>query len=676
VSALALSLIAAAGGLALSVLLGVLLAPWSPTATRARAALGVASSGALAAAGALAVSGEDLRWRPFAWSALGRGGVHVDALAGLFLLVSGLTAAPLFAGAARAPNRLAPALRPLLVLCVAGVFVVDNVFEFLLVWELVVLVIYALVSARRESPRATGAAALTLTLAKLSGAAVLVGLVLLGVQSGSFSFEEIARAGPRLDLVVRDVCFALFLGGFAAKAALVPLQTWVPAAYGEVDADSSGFVAAIALNVAFYAMLRCWLGFLGHAAIWWAVVVLLLGALTALIGILGGILQRELRRFVAYSSVENAGIIVAFIGIALIGRADHRPALLGLGLVAATFQIGAHSFAKAGLFAAVAVVERTNGTTDMEALGGLYRSLPVATIATLCGAGALAALPPFSGFVSEWLGLEGLMQGFRVGGTVSHIAMALAGAMLALTAGLAALAFVRAIGMAFMGMPRGGLDRPGEAARPRAAEAGAARAALLALGVASLAMGIAAPWVVKVLQRGTAPVGGYAAVGRVSQPGWLIEPGYHGFASISPTVLALTLLGFGAGAALIRYAARLRARARVVPVWASGAPATGRRTQYTALGYSNMVRVIFNVVYRVRTRLRVHGDERFPERLSMTRGAPRIFDADWLYRPVTAPVLRAAELVRNVQAGPLGLYLLYLLVVVVVLLIVTPRLAG
>jgi formate hydrogenlyase subunit 3/multisubunit Na+/H+ antiporter MnhD subunit len=654
-------MIIAGVGLALAALLGGI------GAGRTGALVGTGASLALAAAGALGIFDERLVWRPFAWFALGRGGVQIDPLAGLFLIVTGLVAAPLFIGSA-GTRRVALALRPVLVLCVVGVLIADNVFEFLIVWELTVVVIYALVSAGRDGPAAERAAALTLTLAKLGGAAVLTGLVLLAAKSGTFSFEQLAHSAPRLSEVVRGVCFALLLAGFAVKAALVPLQTWLPAAYGEADADSSAFVAAISLNVAFYAMLRVWFGFLGHPALWWAIVVLLLGAVTALVGILGGVLQQELRRFIAYSSIENAGIIVADLGIALMGSAQHQPGLIGLGLVAATFQIVAHSFAKAGLFAAVAAVERGTGTSDMARLGGLWRRLPTATLATLCCAGALAALPPFSGFVSEWLALEGLMQGFRVGGTISHLAMALAGAILALTAGLAALAFVRAIGMTFMGMPRD------ESIRPQR-ETTSQRTALLTLGAASLAVGVAAPWVVDVLQRGTAPIGGSAAYGHISQLGWLIEPGYAKFASISPTVLILTLTGFATGAACLRYGLRRRGRTRVVPVWASGAATSGERTQYTAVGYANMVRVIFNVVYRIRTQIHTHGDQRFPERLSVIHAEPRIFDPDWLYRPITVAFNRTAELVRYVQAGPLGLYLLYILVVVVVMLLVTPRLA-
>jgi hydrogenase-4 component B len=662
-SALAFLMIVGCGGLAVSCALEA----WpAATAWRLGDLSALAGSVALAIAGFVAIFDQQLIWRPFHWFGLGRGGVHVDQLAGLFLILAGAVSAVLFVTAATHGPRAARALRPVLVLCVVGVIVVDNVFEFLVLFELTVVVIYALISVRYEDPRADRAAALTLTLAKLGGGAVLAGLVLLGTQAGSFSFEHLTHAAPHLPSAVRGVCFALLFGGFAVKAALIPLQTWLPGAYGGADADSSGFVAAVSLNVAFYAMLRVWFGFLGHPAVWWAVVALLIGALTALIGILGGVLQRELRLFVAYSSIENSGLIVADLGLALMGKAQHRPGLMGLGLIAATFQITAHSFAKAGLFASVATVEHSTGTSDIERLGGLYRRLPTAAVATLAGGAALAALPPFSGFVAEWLGLEAMMQGFRVSGTGSHLAMAVAGALVALTAGLAALAFVRATGMTFLGMPRDGSIEPGAESRP-------ARWGMGALAPASLAIGVAAPWVVKILQDGLRPVGGAAAVGHISQPGWLIEPGYAGFASISATVLALTLTGFALLAAAIRYLASLR-RARRVPVWASGVAVTGRRVQYTPIGYANMVRVIFNVVYRVRTQLRAVGDQRFPERLSMIRAEPRLFDPAWLYRPITGAFTRIADLARNIQAGPLGLYLLYLLLAFVALLLIAPRL--
>ena len=220
--------------------------------------------------------------------------------------------------------------------------------------------------------------------------------------------------------------------------------------------------------------------------------------------------------------------------------------------------------------------------------------------------------------------------------------------------------------MTFMGMPRDPSINPApERVRPKIG--------MGLLAFASLAIGVAAPWVVKVLEHGTLPVGGGAAIGHISQLGWLIEPGYPKFASISPTVIALALTGFALGAACLRYLSSVR-RARRAPVWASGVAVSGRRAQYTSIGYANMVRVIFNVVYRVRTQLRSTGDQRFPERLSMIRAEPRIFDPGWLYRPITSAFTRVADLVRNIQAGPLGLYLLYLILAFVVLLLVAPRL--
>jgi hydrogenase-4 component B len=640
-----------------------------PDLQRARlmsAAIGAGAAVALGVAGGFAVFGTTAGWEFFSGFGLGSGGFSADRLSGLFLLVSALAAAPLLAAAtareSAAGTRVATALRPLLVLLVAGVYLADNVFLFLVMWEVSVIAMFALVASRYRDPEASRAADLLITLAKLGGGAITAAFLLLAAQAGTFSFSDLAAQGPHLDPTIRSVCFVLFFAGFGVKAAIVPLQTWLPGAYSETSAESSGLLAAVALNLAFYGMIRTWFGFLGEPQVWWAVVVLLAGGITALLGILGGILQTRLRAFIAYSSIENSGIIITGLGIALMGAATHDPGLLGLGLVAATF----HAIAKAGLFTAAASVEHTTGTDDMERLGGLHRALPLATFGALFGAAALAALPPFSGFVSEWMTLEGLMQGFRVPGTGAHLAMALAGALLALTAGLAALAFVRAIGMTFGGMPRDPDVTHRRDPRTRGV-------ALIILGFGSLAIGIAGPWVVEILENGLAGVGGQAAFGRIAERGWLIQPGYPDFASISPTVLAITLTAFGLGFWTIRALLRVRARGRVVPVWASATPANGTRVQYSAFGYANMTRVIFNVVYRIRPRVRTHGDERFPERISLSRDQPRLFEAEWLYRPITRAFIWAGERIRVIQAGYLGLYLLYLMVVLVVLLIVAPR---
>jgi hydrogenase-4 component B len=656
----------------LGLLVAALVALAWPAGTRTRlvsALIGAAAAALLAVGGGFATFGSQVHWEWFGGFGLGQGGFSADRLSGLFLLISCVAATPLLlssaTGSERALARVPGALRPLLVLAVVGVYLADNVFVFLMLWEVSVLAIFALVAVRYRDGAASRAADLTITLAKLGGMAILAAFLLLAAKAGSLSFSQIAAAGPRLDPALRGVCFALFFAGFGVKAAVVPVQTWLPRAYSESTAESAGLLAAVALNLAFYGMLRTWFGFLGEPAVWWAVVALIAGSVTALLGILGGVLQPRLRTFIAYSSIENSGIIVTALGIALMGSAQNEPGLFGLGLIAATFQITAHAIAKAGLFTAAASVEYSTGTDDMNRLGGLWRALPLAAVGSLFGAAALSALPPFSGFASEWLTLEGLMQGFRVGGTGAHLAMAFAGAMLALTAGITALAFVRALGITFGGMPREEAD-PRRDSRLRSLSLGA-----LALG--SLAVGVAAPWVVKVLENGTADIGGTNAFGRVSQPGWLLEPGYPDFASTSPTTLAIVLTASALGFVVVRALLRARGRGRVVPVWASATEVDPQREQYTPFGYANMSRVIFNVIYRMRPRVEAHGDERFPERLTVTREEPKVFEPAWLYRPVARAFLWVADGIRAIQAGYLGLYLLYLLIALIVLLLVAPR---
>ena len=667
-SALGVLLALGSAGLLAAALLAALLRGVG-RAQMATAWTGGASALALAVGGGIATFGTEAHWEWFGGFGLGTGGFTADRLSGLFLLISCGVAAPLLlagtSGSSRRAARVPAAMRPLLVLAVVGVFLADNVFVFLMLWEVSALVIFALVAARYQDEEASRAADLTITLAKLGGAAVLAAFLLLAAKGGSFSFSELASTGPGLDPALRGVCFALFFVGFGFKAAIIPVQTWLPRAYGESTAESAGLLAAVALNLAFYGMLRTWFGLLGQPEVWWAVVALLAGSITALLGILGGIVQTRLREFVAYSSIENSGIIVTALGVALMGSAQHQSGLLGLGLVAATFQITAHSVAKAGLFTAAASVERSTGTDDMERLGGLYRALPLAALGALFGAAALSALPPFSGFASEWMTFEGLMQGFRVGGTGSHLAMALAGALLALTAGLTALAFVRAIGITFLGLPR--------EERVAQRDPGLRSVALAVLGIGSLALGVAAPWVVEVLERGTAGIGGATAFGRIAEQGWLIEPGYPAFASISPTVLAILLASFGLGFWVLRALLRARALGREVPVWASATELVPAREQYSAFGYANMSRVIFNVIYRIRPKVEIEGDKRFPTRITLERDTPRVFEAGWLYRPITRAFLWTADRAKNIQAGYLGLYLLYLLLALIVVLLVAPR---
>jgi formate hydrogenlyase subunit 3/multisubunit Na+/H+ antiporter MnhD subunit len=424
-------------------------------------------------------------------------------------------------------------------------------------------------------------------------------------------------------------------------------------------------MAGIALNAGFYGLMRVLLSYLSPLPDWCGLIVLLLGGITAVLGILYGVVQADLKVFVAYSSVENVGVILIGLGLAVLAHAQGVLPLAALALLAALFHLLGHAVAKALLFLGAGAVEVGSGTTDMERLGGLMGRMPWTATTFLFGALALAALPPFSGFSSEWLTLQALMQGFRLQGTGNHVVVAIAGALLALTSGVALMAFVKVVGIVFLGEARAA---PAASAREAPVTL---RAALVGLALWSVAIGVFAPWVVRLLGASGVPLVGLNVAGRVLQEQLIIQPAYPHFSSIDPSYLAfvLPLLALVPLAAVLLARWRGRVRPRRVPAWASASGAVGPRVEYSAIGYSNPVRVIFTNVYRTRREADSVGDELFPHTLryrsQVLPAAERL-----LYRPLVAVTLQVADAVRRLQSGYLSAYIAYILIVLLIALIV------
>ena len=468
-------------------------------------------------------------------------------------------------------------------------FVADNTFLFMFGWEGVAVCFYLLVaSGFPYHSAATDAAQWTMIMTRIGGAAVLAAFLCLAAATHSVAFSSFRTDAPGVALGLGTAAFVLALIGFGVKMALLPLQSWLPRAYPAAPLGAPAFLAAVALNAGFYGFIR-FIGLLGPLQLWWGLTVLLVGAVTAFGGILYAAVQTNLKALIAYSSVENVGIILCGIGASMTGRAAHVPLLAGLGLTAALAQIAVHTVAKAGLFVSADAVERHAGTTDMERLGGLARSMPAVAGVFLVGALTLIGLPPLGGFVSEWLTLETLMQGFRVGSLAAGVSMAVSGALLALTAAIAGIAFVKAFFATFLGMPR--TSRPTVRVHPLIAVAGGG---LVACGVA---FGVAAPWLVNVLGSVQSAAGVQDVSHQVSTGGLLIEPAFPNFSSIAPTELAIVIPGFAVLILIVGALTRNR-RTRVVrtPVWNSGLVRPQGTTQYTPTGWSNPIRVVFELV--------------------------------------------------------------------------------
>jgi hydrogenase-4 component B len=545
-----------------------------------------------------------------------------------------------------------------------AVIVAGDAFGFLFAWELLAISFYVLTSASRTSVDEVRASWLTLATAKVSGAFLLFGFLLLSASSGSFALASWRNVPPG---TVHTAAYALLVVGFAAKLGIVPLQAWIPVGYGAARGPTRAVMAGVAVNVGAYGLWRT-LSLLGRPPIWLVAGVLLVGGLTALLGIAFAGVETRLSRVVAYSSVENAGIIVTAFGIALAGAYTGKLPLEGLGLLAASLQVVSHAIAKSLLFCSVANVEQTYGTDALDQLRGVGRALPVSGAGFAAGALVLAGLPPTIGFVSEWFVLEALMQEFRLPGLVLRLAMAGAGALIALTVGIALLTFLRILGLVFLGTPRSD-------GRSRFDGGIFGRSGIILMAVACLVLAAVTPLEIRFLARGLSPIVAKALVDQALKSQWVLQPTYAGFSILSPSWLMIVMptafiLVALAAAAL---SGRRYFKVRRAPAWHSATPGVAGESSYTAFGFANPLRhVLANILGTRREQALVETS------VDVVRGRGPVEYATsvvepverYLYRPVRRATLRLARGARRLQSGRLQDYVGYMLIALVVALAV------
>ena len=384
-------------------------------------------------------------------------GAHVraDSLASFFLVVTGLGGAvtSLYAlGYGRhetAPHRVLP-IYPAFLAAMNLVVLADDAFTFLLCWEFMSLTSWALVMAHHREPGNARAGFIYLMMASFGTLALLLAFGLLAGPQGSYEFAAIRAAEhPAAALVL-----ALALAGAGSKAGLVPLHVWLPLAHPAAPSHVSALMSGVMTKVAVYGFIRIVFDLLGAPGWWSGMVVLAFAAATALLGVLHALMQHDLKRLLAYHTVENIGIIFIGLGLALAFRADGMPGAAALALAAALFHVFNHSLFKSLLFFGAGAVLTGTGERDMERLGGLIHRMPLASLAFLVGCVAISALPPLNGFVSEWLTFQAILLSPAVPQWGLKILIPAVGAVLALSAALAAACFVKAFGVRLSSRPQ------------------------------------------------------------------------------------------------------------------------------------------------------------------------------------------------------------------------------
>ena len=594
-------------------------------------------------------------------------GAHfrIDALSAFFLVVVNLggAAASLFAlGYGRheqAPERVLP-FYPVFLAAMNLVVLADDAFTFLFSWEFMSLASWALVMAHHEDAENRQAGFVYIVMASAGTLALLLSFGLLAGATGGYAFSAI-RTGTLAPLASALV-LGLALFGAGSKAGIVPLHVWLPLAHPAAPSHVSALMSGVMTKVAIYGFIRIAFDLVGALPWWWATVVVVLGGVTAVLGVLYALMQHDLKRLLAYHTVENIGIIFIGLGLALGFRANGMTAAAALAMTAALFHVLNHSLFKSLLFFGSGAILNATGERDMERLGGLIHRMPVTAFAFLAGCVAISALPPLNGFVSEWLTFQAILLSPDLPQWDLKILVPAVGALLALSAALAAACFVKAYGVSFLG-------------RPRSAPAADAEevdrfslAAMLALAVLCLLAGILPGYVID----GLSPVASLLLGERMpvqSAVSWLSIVPIGASRSSYNGLLVFVFIVISAGVGVLAIHRFASHAARRGPAWDCGYPDPSPATQYSAASFAQPIRRVYaSTLFAARETV----DMPRPGDMRAATIHVTIRDLIWeiLYAPVAGFVGRAATTLNLFQFLTIRRYLSLVFAALVILLVV------
>jgi len=586
--------------------------------------------------------------------------VRLDALSGFFLLLLGSAGAGISifaAGYFRAGEGTAPGMMGLqyhlFLASMALVILADDAYMFMVAWETMALSSYFLVVTQHRIPEIRRAGFLYLLMAHVGALGILLCFGVL--QGGSWLMTFDAMRGATLAPAWASAAFVLALFGFGAKAGLVPLHVWLPEAHPAAPSPVSAMMSGLMLKVAVYGMLRVSWDLLHVGPWWWGLLTLGVGLGTAMYGAIFAAVQTDMKRLLAYSSIENIGLIFAGIGLALLCRSFDMRLLAALALAAALIHSFNHALFKSLLFLATGSVMHATGERSLGKLGGLIRYMPWVAALALVGSLAIAGLPPLNGFVSEWLLLQAFLQTPQIPHAFLNMIVPLGAAIVSLTAALAGYVMVKFYGVIFLGQPR---ERALEQAHP----AGwLERAGLSWLALGCVLVGVFPQVALDVVGRITGQLVG-ATVQRGPSPWWM-TPLASNQASYSGLWLwAGLVLVVAATFVLVRRF--YHGRVRRTPAWDCGYRWQTPRMQDSAEGFGQPIRHLFGPVFRMQRELPLPSDPQPQYRV-------QVEEHFWhaLYLPLSRIVLRTAERVTILQGGRLATYLLYSFLTLILLLV-------
>jgi hydrogenase-4 component B len=546
------------------------------------------------------------------------------------------------------------------------VVLADNGFFFLIVWELMSLLSYFLVVTEHEKAEVRYAGFFYLIMTHVGTAFIILAFLIFFQAGGTFSFETFRHTTQPLSQGMKTLAFLMALIGFGTKAGIVPLHVWLPYAHPAAPSHISALMSGVMIKTAIYALIRVYFDFLaGQFPWWWGFVVLLVGATSALLGVMYALMEHDLKRLLAFHSVENIGIILLGIGAGMMFQSYGLKELAALGLLAGLYHTINHAMFKALLFLGAGSLLYATHTRNMEEYGGLLRRMPWTGVFFLIGAVSISALPPTNGFVSEWLVFQSLFLSFQLPTVLLKLMLPIAAAILALTGVLALACFAKAFGISFLALPRSTPARHAEEVPVPM------RLGMALLAIVCVALGVAPMVVVPLVDRVAASFAGVSIEGKVlAMDGWALAPVNVEFSSLSTPALALLLtalsmLGWGL---VVAFGGRVKMRH--YKTWGCGINLTPRM-EYTATGFVQPIKRVFSTIYQPTVKLETEFLEEsryFAKRRRFEFHIEPIFQK-YLYDPLVVFFTSMADRLRVIQAGSLHLYLTYIFVTLIVLLL-------
>jgi hydrogenase-4 component B len=594
----------------------------------------------------------------------------LDPVGAFFLLLIGLGVIPaaIFGmgytdhSPAAAPPRFLGCMLNLFFVSMSLLVMADQVLTFLAFWEAMSLASYFLVISENQDEETLSAGSWYAGMAHAGFALIAMALLLSAAGTRGMLFSEVRQIG--LSPLIRDFVFVLALIGFGSKAGLVPLHVWLPKAHPAAPSHVSALMSGVMVKLGVYGIVRVSLDLLGGGPAWWGGLVLAIGAISALVGVLYALMEQDLKRLLAYSTVENVGLITMGVGLALIFRSHGLAALAAFALVAALFHALNHGVFKGLLFLGAGAVLHATGTRNMEAMGGLIRRMPVTSAGFLIGSAAISGLPPLNGFASEWMLFQSLLAGAGIPHSFMAAMMAIAVGMLALTAGLAAACFVKAFGISFLALPRShAAEHAHEVSRPM-------RFGIIWLAAACVLLGVLASWGVSFLARAVAGLPGLDASSVTFRLGPLMTaPGQS--SRIFPMYLALLLIAVVGIIPLFFRWLRVNLKTRTGDTWGCGRTGQTARMEYTSTAFAEPLRRVFSALYRPTKDLTIdfHPESKYFVQSIQYQSRVRTWFEEYFYEPLGRGVRQLGASGRWIQSGSVHLYITYIFLALLILLL-------